>query len=502
MNKKLSILFAALLTCTMSFAAETTSVTFADGKFDTDHISWTAANGNITITQLKGSSATDVNSSYVSAPRVYKGQILSFVCAGDYTITAIDIQYTGKYMGNSITAGTDTTSTTVTDNTTAIARTLATTNGGTHRFTTTNANGESAIYIQNVATTDNVQLRLTAISITYIKPVTTTPTISCVDVDFGTVVTGVAESKELVVEGENLTEAITATLEKGTDFTVTGTLTTTGGTLTIGVNATAEGAVSDKLTLRSGTATKEITLSATAVTTTGKGTKDNPYTIADVKKLNNIGKQAWVAGYMVGCVSGSGTTAKIITDVTKIDSANVALSDESTAAATTAFIAAQLSSSTTPRTKLNLKDNTALLSHKVYLYGTLENYFSMEGLKSVTDYVLFYNITAAANDEAMGTVKGAGEYAEGTEATLTATASEGYEFVNWTVNTDIVSTKSTYTFTVTADIELIANFKKKSATDVENLNTNATEVKKVLRNGQIFIIRDDKTYTTSGMEVK
>ena len=117
-------------------------------------------------------------------------------------------------------------------------------------------------------------------------------------------------------------------------------------------------------------------------------------------------------------------------------------------------------------------------------------------------YTAIFTVTAAANDNTMGTVTGAGEYAGGTEATLTATASEGYEFVNWTVNTDTVSTESTYTFTVTADVELIANFKKKSATDVENLNTNATEVKKILHNGQIFIIRDDKTYTTTGIEVK
>ena len=66
-----------------------------------------------------------------------------------------------------------------------------------------------------------------------------------------------------------------------------------------------------------------------------------------------------------------------------------------------------------------------------------------------------YNVTVTAEN---GTVEGAGEYEEGKEATLTATANEGYEFVNWTVGEEVVSTENPYTFTVTADIALIANF--------------------------------------------
>ena len=66
-----------------------------------------------------------------------------------------------------------------------------------------------------------------------------------------------------------------------------------------------------------------------------------------------------------------------------------------------------------------------------------------------------YNVTVTAEN---GTVEGAGEYEEGTTATLTATANEGYEFVNWTVGEEVVSTENPYTFTVNADIALVANF--------------------------------------------
>ena len=68
-----------------------------------------------------------------------------------------------------------------------------------------------------------------------------------------------------------------------------------------------------------------------------------------------------------------------------------------------------------------------------------------------------YNVTVTAEN---GTVTGAGEYEEGAEATLTATAAEGYEFVNWTVGEEVVSTENPYSFVVTADVALVANFEK------------------------------------------
>ena len=57
-----------------------------------------------------------------------------------------------------------------------------------------------------------------------------------------------------------------------------------------------------------------------------------------------------------------------------------------------------------------------------------------------------------------GAVSGAGTYEAGAECTLTATASAGYTFVNWTENGEEVSTDATYTFTVSSDRDLVANF--------------------------------------------
>ncbi len=68
-----------------------------------------------------------------------------------------------------------------------------------------------------------------------------------------------------------------------------------------------------------------------------------------------------------------------------------------------------------------------------------------------------FNVAATAEN---GTVEGAGIYEQGAEATLKAIPAEGYEFVNWTVDGAEVSTENPYTFVVTANVALVANFKK------------------------------------------
>jgi hypothetical protein len=67
-------------------------------------------------------------------------------------------------------------------------------------------------------------------------------------------------------------------------------------------------------------------------------------------------------------------------------------------------------------------------------------------------------ITAGANPAEGGSTTGAGAYSSGSSATVTATANEGYVFTRWTVAGNPVSTLPGYTFTVTADRSLVANF--------------------------------------------
>ncbi len=69
-----------------------------------------------------------------------------------------------------------------------------------------------------------------------------------------------------------------------------------------------------------------------------------------------------------------------------------------------------------------------------------------------------YTITVSANPTAGGTVTGGGTFPTGSTRTVTATANTGYTFVNWTENGNVVSTSANYSFALTYNRNLVANF--------------------------------------------
>ena len=71
-----------------------------------------------------------------------------------------------------------------------------------------------------------------------------------------------------------------------------------------------------------------------------------------------------------------------------------------------------------------------------------------------------YTITVSANPTEGGTVTGGGTYQQGQSCTVTATANAGYTFTNWTENGNVVSSNASYTFTVNANRNLVANFEQ------------------------------------------
>ncbi len=79
-----------------------------------------------------------------------------------------------------------------------------------------------------------------------------------------------------------------------------------------------------------------------------------------------------------------------------------------------------------------------------------------EALEWFTPETFMISVEAIPGDG--GTVTGGGTYVTGSTATVTATAGEIYEFVNWTEDGTVVSTDQAYSFTVTADRALEANF--------------------------------------------
>ena len=105
-----------------------------------------------------------------------------------------------------------------------------------------------------------------------------------------------------------------------------------------------------------------------------------------------------------------------------------------------------------------------------YAYGVYFDYGSLDASGNYNRYfglsvrlvrtVGNYSIQATPSPLEGGAVSGAGTYLEGAECTLTATASAGYHFFNWTENGEVVSTDAVYTFMVTGERTLVANFEQ------------------------------------------
>ena len=85
-------------------------------------------------------------------------------------------------------------------------------------------------------------------------------------------------------------------------------------------------------------------------------------------------------------------------------------------------------------------------------YGSLFNPYVL----NFTSTVL---VSAETNPVDAGSITGTGDYVVGAEVTLTANANTGYQFVNWTLNGEVVSTSASYQFTVTDATHFVANFR-------------------------------------------
>ena len=69
-------------------------------------------------------------------------------------------------------------------------------------------------------------------------------------------------------------------------------------------------------------------------------------------------------------------------------------------------------------------------------------------------------VSVSASPSAGGTVTGGGTYTEGQTATVKATLNFPYTFEGWYNGSTLVSTKATYSFTVTGSVSLTAKYKK------------------------------------------
>ena len=232
-------------------------------------------------------------------------------------------------------------------------------------------------------------------------------------VDFGLAKIGGTASKDVTISGSDLTDDLTVSIE-GNGFSCETTTIAKDGAENAVLNVvfapTEGGDYAGTLTISGGGLAEAVTIALTgkAVAFEGEGSKENPYTVADVMKLQNPKETYWVKGVIVGLVNGGSISADAVFDLTSVETisqANLLLAAEAGVTDPALCVPVQLPSKTEIRTALNLSDNPTNLGRELLIYGSLEAYFSVPGIKSPTEYVLgdpvaVENVEAALENDA------------------------------------------------------------------------------------------------------
>ena len=106
-----------------------------------------------------------------------------------------------------------------------------------------------------------------------------------------------------------------------------------------------------------------------------------------------------------------------------------------------------------------------------YFEGDIGTYLLSVGITR-TQHNNSFTISVSANPSNGGTVSGGGTYNQGQSCTVSATVNSGYTFVNWTENGTQVSSNANYTFTVTGNRNLVANFQAQPQQYTINVSAN------------------------------
>ena len=151
-----------------------------------------------------------------------------------------------------------------------------------------------------------------------------------------------------------------------------------------------------------------------------------------------------------------------------------------------------------------------LKTAKSYIAGDLDQKKGSQGVIRALhcrDKMVYVTVKVAQDCEEMGTVTAGGydkEVAvlEGMNVSIEAIPNEGYEFLYWLEENDERYMKTNNPLEFEAyDVTFYAYFQVK-AEGVEGVNSDEVSVQKVLREGQLYIIKGDKVYNVTGNRVK
>ena len=123
-------------------------------------------------------------------------------------------------------------------------------------------------------------------------------------------------------------------------------------------------------------------------------------------------------------------------------------------------------------TFVNWTENGSIVSSSVsYVFQVTSNRNLIANFELIAGEE--YSVDLSVVPAASGTVSGAGSFESGSSVTVSATAANGYNFLNWTEGGNVVSSSATYTFTITSDRDLKANFEPEKYTITLTANPSA-----------------------------
>jgi hypothetical protein len=110
-----------------------------------------------------------------------------------------------------------------------------------------------------------------------------------------------------------------------------------------------------------------------------------------------------------------------------------------------------------------------------------------------------YDVTIKPENVAQGWTTEGGSFELGTQIMIYAHPANGFEFSQWSDG----NTDNPRFLTIFNDVDLIAKFKALSPNGIRSTNaTTGTPIRKIVRDGKVFIEYGDKTYTSQGIEIK
>jgi len=102
-----------------------------------------------------------------------------------------------------------------------------------------------------------------------------------------------------------------------------------------------------------------------------------------------------------------------------------------------------------------MENGNVVSTDAVYTFNVTGNHYLTANFQAQPQN---YTVSVSANPTNGGTVSGGGTYQQGQSCTVTATPATGFTFLRWTENGSQVSTNASYTFTVTGNRTLVAQF--------------------------------------------